>query len=941
MNKEVKYNGYSAQPSDYECQDGELALSLNLINEDGTIEPLYTPASVLSTMTGEIPLLKHHVPGPDNWIILCGNRSETFSLHWLEVSPQNGDTTNKKPITFNETLSNLIDIAIVGNTLCLATNQGVQYVLWKDGNYKHLGSRPPFIPIKFGAYKVARNLSGSTSTSYESVPRWTWTHYSGAYTSGANRPNVARGKEDEEFWAGVSNEAYGLLLSNIAEEVTANGYFYQPFFVRYAYRLYDGSYCWHSAPILILPTTKLPKISLSCSRYGDDMGMTINCSLDVPYFGLAHRILGDTEGLKEWSDIVTGIDIFISQPLYLFDQSKDLDFPTYEYYLYANHGVTSGITTGGTTGGHRGRGDTSDATNADVPSRSETGSSIFVGHYADSITGNYIDRYIEDFSYYNYRTLVCGLYPSENFLDRVKNEHLFYLISSIDIDDISSMSEMKRLTLKKTDLSEINTLPALEDEYNSHAKLLPTFLHSYNGRLNMSGISMCPPQPFPFCSYAEEATKVNSSSAETPISTTALETVRVYSRINGVKCVAEYSLPYLVQQINDPSWYPFGNNCPRYIYHPDASAYRMEVLQDGVIKHSFNLTSHAHLNGAYWFGGLQATPKFASDTDSSADANLPTSVEVANKIYTSEVNNPFVFLAKNIVTIGCGKILGINSAAKALSQGQFGQFPLYAFTDEGVWALEISSTGSYSARQPITRDVCIDRNSITQIDSAVLFATNRGIMLLSGSQSQCISDIINSDYQYDISQLAGIGQLGHVTQLMPFSNFISNCGIVYDYVHQRLIIYNPTKDYSYVYSMKSQKWCISDCDITMHLPAYPEALALSDKNKVVDYCINGNILPGLLVTRPLKLDAVNIHKTIDNIIQRGNFQKGHVKSVLYGSRDLVNWHLVWSSKDHFLRGFRGTPYKYFRVALLCNLSPGESIFGASVQFTPRLTNQPR
>ena len=66
MIKDVKYNGYSTQPSDYECQDGELALSLNLINEDGTIKPLCSPASVLSTDTGEIPLLKHHVPGQDN-----------------------------------------------------------------------------------------------------------------------------------------------------------------------------------------------------------------------------------------------------------------------------------------------------------------------------------------------------------------------------------------------------------------------------------------------------------------------------------------------------------------------------------------------------------------------------------------------------------------------------------------------------------------------------------------------------------------------------------------------------------------------------------------------------------------------------------------------------------------------------------------------------------
>lgn len=129
--------------------------------------------------------------------------------------------------------------------------------------------------------------------------------------------------------------------------------------------------------------------------------------------------------------------------------------------------------------------------------------------------------------------------------------------------------------------------------------------------------------------------------------------------------------------------------------------------------------------------------------------------------------------------------------------------------------------------------------------------------------------------------------------------------------------------------------------------SYPNALAVTGENELVDYSeihnkeMEAGSHSGIIVTRPLKLDAINILKTIDNVIQHGNFAKGHVQSALYGSRDLTNWHLVWSSKDHFLRGFRGSPYKYFRIALLCKLSPGESIYGASCQFTPRLVNQPR
>ena len=35
MNKEIKYSGFSAVPSDYECPDGDLSVAMNLIPEDG------------------------------------------------------------------------------------------------------------------------------------------------------------------------------------------------------------------------------------------------------------------------------------------------------------------------------------------------------------------------------------------------------------------------------------------------------------------------------------------------------------------------------------------------------------------------------------------------------------------------------------------------------------------------------------------------------------------------------------------------------------------------------------------------------------------------------------------------------------------------------------------------------------------------------------------
>jgi len=913
MIKDIKYSGYSAVPSDYECPDGELAAAINVLNEDGALHSLGSPKCILDLLDGETALLVHHVPGQDNWILLRGNRNGVFKLSWMQKSEDGPkDTLGAAEIVCPaDVLNSFHDIAIVGNTLVIATNNGLQYLLWKDGSYKYLGNRPPFVPISFGARRAVL-LNQRKTQSYSDVPRWSMQEYNGENT--LNETRVFKTPDDDAFWKNVSDEALGLLLDNVAESITSKGLFYQPFYVRYAFRLFDGSYSWHSAPILMLCSTLRPQIGFHSSTEGTS-SMTVTCSLNVPGFGLDYRIFGSLNALSDWSDIVRGIDVFISPPIFTYDQSKDIDPPIKAPKFFGSE------------------------------------NRVLEGHYAIA-NDSYVDVFVDVSSQTD--ALYCSIATNENFANDLETEHRFYKIASLEFDNIKIMTDMQPLKLsnQNTTADYIVTLPQLDDEFNSHAIVVPTFLHAYNGRISMSGISMRPPTPFPLPAMAQAATK--TSSAEDSLPEDASEVIRVYSRINGTKCFAEYRRPIPLQGA-DPGFYPLSEGFPRFLYHPDPNAYKMVITQLGNT-YVLPLKQHPFLTGSYWCGGIGLSASNISHVDT--PENVAEIVEVANKIYTSEVNNPFIFPPVNVVSIGCGRVMGLSSAAKALSQGQFGQFPLYAFTDEGIWALEISSTGAISARQPITRDVCLvddDTNKplgITQIDSAVLFPTDRGIMMISGSNAQCISDAINTEKPFDVFSLPQMKQL-HASLLknaaldtclptLPFKFFLKNCRMIYDYVHQRIIVYNPRVTYGYVYSLKSRLWGMMHTDITSNVPSYPNAMAIDNFDRLVDFsepfvCLNTS----LFVTRPLKLETPDILKTIDTVIQRGHFQKGHVQAVLYGSRDLYNWHLVWSSKDHYLRGFRGTPYKYFRIACVTSLSEDESIFGASIQFTPRLTDQPR
>ena len=224
-------------------------------------------------------------------------------------------------------------------------------------------------------------------------------------------------------------------------------------------------------------------------------------------------------------------------------------------------------------------------------------------------------------------------------------------------------------------------------------------------------------------------------------------------------------------------------------------------------------------------------------------------------------------------------------------------------------------------------------------------------MLISGSQTQCISDMITDSVGSDIHSLPGMEKLhsmiGHDTDdsclsIVPFLDFISGCGMVYDYPHQRIIVFNKNYSYAYVYSLKSKQWGMTHSRISHAVNSYPEAFAVDKDCNLVDFSQeNVDRQKGLLVTRTIKLGEADVLKTVDSLMHRGIFRKGHVRSVLYGSRDMINWHLVTSSVSHRILNHRGTPYKYFRIALVCALDSDENVCGCTVQYTPRFTNRIR
>ena len=915
MEKDIRFAGYTAVPSDYECSDGELTQAYNLINEDGAYKSLLAPKVVFNL--GE------------NHSVIYVHKATTYT-HYIII-----DTTNKKLLwtidgsNFTDLYSvgdkELYQVAGVGNTLIALTNEGMLYFLWKGdtSGYLFLGNEIPELPISFG-------LQGEMQRTDEFTLEFDNLSWETKIKEGGSS-YVSYNEFTDENKKKITSQVLAKVNKFIADRSTNKGKFIFPFLVRYAYRLYDGNLIRHSAPVLMVCSTSCAPIVLWRHIYGKN-GLN---RADVRVVGMLHSLdyaaikQSDIDLLKDWTDIVKSVDIFISKPIYTYNQNGECD----KFFNYDEYGDEAW---GYSICKHTNQA----ADKTKYPLR-----------YQKKDMG-YL--YQMTFDKDNLGTRPGGILglprkDSSTVKEDIRNCSNFYFLESIKIEQLTTTRTL--LNIEEDYLQSLVNREVMTDDYDSHDKIIPKYAFGYNARVNLANIRKKLFDGFnagAMLPFTDGYVKHWSDTSPTILDKTINISVYVFIKQDGKDIIVHGEAGV------------FGYENPvLFLYYPNGNAYKAIVTAWDYFGTFYEvpLERHAFLNGAFYYGGWNDLEKrtYNSPTTSSEEERT---IEIPNKIYTSEVNNPFYFPVTGINTVGTGKILGISTAAKALSQGQFGQFPLYAFTDEGVWALEVNSSGGYSAKQPITRDVCISSDSITQIDTAVLFATDRGIMEISGSQTQCLTDIINGNDFFSLDRLPGLSKLypDGIPQVdCTFSEFRKGSRMSYDYINQRIILFNENKNYAYVFSMKSKLWGIVASSLTSAINSYPNAYAMAKvktaggngKQEVTNNCLvdlsrsTETHQKGLLVTRPIKLDVASMLKTFDTVFLRGLFDKGKVQVALYGSRDNINWHLVHSAKEHYLRGFRGTPYKYFRIVVITNLSIGETLVGASVSYTPRLINQIR
>ena len=316
MIKEIKFNGYSATPSDYDCPDGDLAVAMGVVPENGALHGIVggTPVRRLYKMS---VVYVHETSAYKHYITINEARTE---IGWIDGEGENTGTWITSATKIAD-VNNFVKVEGIGNTLMIVTKEGITYCLWKDGAYKLLGDHIPDVELSFGLVGHPRLYSHSDGSKakfevqFEAPADWeTGKLHLSLTEDGAKQ---------------LTTQIMSKVNKFVREQTIDKGRFCFPFLVRYALRLYDGtSLVGHSAPILMNPsTTAAPIVFYDSPTAAGNNYVKTNCDIMLVAADLDYAVLRtpDNEQLNNWSDIVKSVDVYISKPIYTYDQNGEID----------------------------------------------------------------------------------------------------------------------------------------------------------------------------------------------------------------------------------------------------------------------------------------------------------------------------------------------------------------------------------------------------------------------------------------------------------------------------------------------------------------------------------------------------------------------------------------------------------------------------------------
>lgn len=846
--------GMTNVPSDLLCEDGELADCEGFVCRDGELKPIQRPV-LIGSVKGKLM----YVHKMADYEMLISYSDKTIYTHKRQ---DDGTTGN---LVSNFEVGEVYSISSVGNTLVCATDSGMHYILFKGGTYKDLGTTLPIPSVVFSLATSSAGLGSSTSTvcNLEEIIDCT-RKYSTYNTDGTLAGIDETFKIDPIYYYnqyGIKNDVSkaqafkDAVQGHAAQEIALckeHNYFPHPFLLRYALKLYDGTYARISAPIACYPC-----ITKNCCfvpvEYSDSAGAYVGTHLETTRFRMYPRYSWllfsmQISGVDDWTDIVKELVVFASDDVMPYKIDGDWNFARAT--------------------------DTDGTTFHDLPVRASDPYGLLATE-----TGKFSwtkDNLARDVILPTYKT-------DAEIINELKSKTQFYKLFSVKVNNASYYIGTNKAPIASNVVKNLTSQEQLtKDDYYGWTSMVAKNLYTYNKRINLFDVERTPFKGFDLFNNLPEVD-----------GNTYRFTYYVHIVSAGMSTWVK----------SDERALAIGSYANSWFFYPDPNATEV-IVWDNASNTGMKipLENHPLLNGAYSFSKLPKENTFVADDTVKMPAVEEVNEHLDSQIFTSVVNNPFVFEASGDNTVGTGKILGIVANTEAVSQGQFGQYPLMVFTSEGVYAMSVNSEGLYSSVYPISREVMTENSPLVPTDSLVYFVSQKGLMAATGSSVACVCEQMRGKSSSFATSVSGCS----------FLNFMKSSLIAYDYRDSMLRIFGKDKDFQYIYNMADKTFAsIHDyMQVQAIVNNYPDNLIEATDGKVYSLTSKLDInsdsevsYSGSITTRPLKLGGSISLKSLRDIIHLVDTSSGKISLEIWGSNNCKSWKKLSS--------LGGKPWKYF------------------------------
>lgn len=747
--------------------------------------------------------------------------------------------------------------------------------------------------------------------------------------------NVRYTIHEKTDWTGEAGETFAktnisgegssipdLLSTTLTSQMDGQKYFIFPFFIRYAIKLADDTLTSISEPILMVPNMGMnPWFGLNWDNSQDR-----HFYLHMNYAsGRLHaRLASGAIDVNKWADLVKSICVYVSRPIYTVKIPQSCRWQA----------VPGETEQAGVQKPH--------IVNWSILNRKVVAHKSW---YYDS-TGRRSERVI----------MPEGIFKDEHeIFEELSSVSEFRLYKEIPITQINDYAGdewpivapgegVTPMTLE----GELLRTPK-GSEYNTPGG---DFVSSYNRRLLLT----------------EGETKLYEDyDASLCMSVVQEDDVlwRILAKVdietdNGVKSVTSKET--------------YGNSSLLlWFFYPNMRAtkatlyfYKTNGTGVGVFSKSIELYRHNYLLGAYWlytWGHDISMVEVRRRVDQTFD-ELWEEIKSAEPQYIRNDNIVRIYpeampLSSEFqsVSVGDGRIMAICPITKALSQGQFGDFPLRAFCSDGIWALPINDEGKVLAAKPASRDVMVEGSEICQLDDAVVFVTNQGLKMITGSDVILLSAPVegyNLNEAFVKNAVEVFAAKVHATcpfvsDTSQFVEQVKTAKMAYDYAHNLLHVFfrqepaevldASTSVYKhYVYSFDTREWAtqVLNEQLSAVVPGYPlSTLQFGTALKQYKKTVGAEPHIGYALTRPLALGDPLARKALYDLRVVGQQTMANTvrRVAVYVSNDNVNWHRLPSLK--------ALSAKYYRFLIMSFMADTDTISGLTLQHDVRYSHKLR